>query len=161
MLLAGKIGKPHGLGGDVYVEQISDDPRRFEPGSRLIHEDGRELLVARARPHRDRFLVTFEGYRSREEAEGLRGALFVPDEEVRSLGEDEYWPDDLIGCTVLDPDGGRLGEVTGISLGAAQDLLEVLTEKGERLVPLVKEIVTDVDVTARRVAIDPPEGLLD
>ncbi|MGI8774359.1 MAG: ribosome maturation factor RimM [Actinomycetota bacterium] len=161
MLLAGKIGKPHGLGGDVYVEKISDDPRRFESGSRLIHEDGRELVVVRARPHRDRFLVTFEGYRSRDEVEGLRGTLFVPDEEVRSLGEDEYWPDDLIGCTVVDPQGNRLGEVTDISLGAAQDLLEVMTDRGERLVPLVKKIVTHVDVEAQRVTIEPPEGLLD
>jgi 16S rRNA processing protein RimM len=161
MLLAGKIGKPHGLGGDVYVERISDDPRRFETGSRLLHEDGRELQVARARAHRDRFLVLFEGYDSREAAEGLRGNLFVPDEEVRDLPEDEYWPDDLIGCVVVDEDGARVGEVTGVLSGTAQDLLQVATDEGERLVPLVKEIVTEVDVAAERVRIAPPEGLMD
>lgn len=161
MLLAGKIGKPHGLAGEVYVERISDDSRRFESGSRLIHEDGRELTVSKARPHRDRFLVLFDGYTSREAAIGLRGSLFVPDDEVRDLGEDEYWPDDLIGCVVVDDAGDRLGEVTGVVSGAAQDLLQVDTRVGERLVPLVKEIVVAVNLGERAITIDPPEGLLD
>lgn len=161
MLLAGKIGKPHGLAGEVYVERISDDPRRFEPGSRLIHEDGRELAVARARPHRDRFLVLFEGFSSREEAEALRGALFVPDGEIRDLAEDEYWPDDLVGSAALDTLGRQLGTVTGVVGGPAQDLLQIDTDNGERLVPLVKEIVVSVDIDAKTLTLDPPEGLLD
>jgi 16S rRNA processing protein RimM len=161
LLIAGEIGKPHGLAGEVYVVRISDDPRRFEPGSQLLHEDGRELRVAGARPHGNRFLVRFAGYEDRSAAESLRGAVFVRGEDVRALDDDEYWPHELTGCNVFLVDGVRVGEVGGVIAGAGQDLLQVETNAGERLVPLVKEIVVDVDVPLRRIVIAPPEGLLD
>jgi 16S rRNA processing protein RimM len=161
MLLAGEIGKPHGLGGEVYVVRISDDPGRFDPGARLIHSDGRALVVESSRAHRDRLLVKFEGVDDRTGAEGLRGALFVPTEDVRALEDDEFWPHDLVGCSVALSDGTVVGEVGAVVPSPAHDLLEVRTAAGDRLVPVVKEIVTEVDVAARRITIDPPEGLLD
>jgi 16S rRNA processing protein RimM len=157
LLLAGRVGKPHGLSGEVYVDRISDDPRRFEPGSQLIHEDGRVLTIAAVRPHGDRFLVRFEDVDDRNAAERLRGALYVPAAERRALDEDEYWPDDLIGMEVVDVSGARLGTVTDVRGTGAQDLLVV---DGRSFVPMVKEIVRDVDVEARVIAIDPPEGLI-
>ncbi|MQB01669.1 MAG: 16S rRNA processing protein RimM [Actinobacteria bacterium] len=158
LLLAGEIGKPHGTAGEVYVVPISDDPQRFERGSILVHEDGRELVVEGSRRHRTRFLVKFEGSDSRDQAERLRGALFVGVDHVRELDADEYWPHDLIGCDVVTTSGGALGEVRRIVPGAAQDLLVVGSD--EALIPMVKEIVVSVDTGARRVVIDPPEGLL-
>lgn len=141
--------------------RISDDPRRFEPGSKLEHEDGRSLIVASSRTHGARFLVAFEGVDRREGAEGLRGAIYSDDSDRRSLEDDEYWHSDLVGCTVVLTDGSDVGEVTGIVEAPAQELLVVQTPRGERMVPLVKELVPVVDVTARRITVDPPEGLLD
>ena len=161
MLLAGEIGKPHGLGGEVYVVRISDDPGRFEAGSKLTHADGRELVVERSRAHRDRLLVKFEAYDDRAAAEGLRGTLFVKPEDIRELQEDEYWPHDLVGCSVALEDGRVVGKVGAVVPSPAHDLLQVTTSSGDSLVPIVKEIVVDVDVSARRITIDPPEGLLD
>lgn len=140
--------------------RISDDPQRFAPGACLIHSDGRELTIASARPHRDRFLVRFEGVGDRASAQDLRGALYVRSDDVRALGSDEYWPHDLIGCRVVDASGSDIGVVTEIVANPAHDLLAVATEEGERLVPAVKEIVVGVDLTGRKVTIDPPEGLL-
>ena len=161
MLLAGEVGKPHGLAGDVYVVVISDDPRRFEPGSVLHSESGAELIVERARAHADRFLVRFAGFDTRELAETLRGPLFVPGDQTRPLEEDEFWHDDLVGLKVLSVDGAELGRVDAVVAGPAQDLLEVSTERGLRLVPIVKEIVVSVDTEAGSVIVDAPEGLLD
>jgi 16S rRNA processing protein RimM len=141
--------------------RISDDPRRWEPGSTLIHEDGRSLVVASSRPHRDRFMVTFEDITSREGAESLRGALYVSAEEVRDLEDDEYWLHDLIGATVEGITGEPVGEVTDVIAAPAQDLLVVETPRGERLIPLVKEIVPTVDIENKKVVVDPPEGLLE
>jgi len=161
VLLAGQIGKPHGIGGQVYVVRISDDPHRFDPGAQLHHEDGRHLVVEAARVHRDRFLVKFEGIGTRTEAEGLRGNLYVPPSEARELEADEYWPRDLIGCAVVDPAGAQVGTVEEVIFAPAQDLLAVATERGQKLVPMVKEIVVAVDTGARSITIDPPDGLLE
>jgi 16S rRNA processing protein RimM len=160
LLLAGEVGKPHGLDGEVYVIVVSDDPHRFEPGSRLHHADGRVLTVTSARRHRDRFLVRFEGIEDRRQAEGARGPLYVPPSEARTLDDDEFWQHDLVGCMVVDGDGTKVGEITSIVTGPAQDLLVVSTSTGDHYIPAVKEIVVAVDLTARRVTVDPPEGLL-
>ncbi len=157
----GQIGKPHGISGEVYVRPISDDPQRFRPGSRLTHAEGRILVVEGARTHRERLLVKFQAIDSRAEAEGLRGPLYVSSESVRTLGEDEYWEHALIGCSVALTSGEAVGNVSGLVAGASQDLLAVATPKGDRLVPVVKDIVVEVDVERRLVVIDPPEGLLD
>jgi 16S rRNA processing protein RimM len=161
MLLAGEIGKPHGLAGEVYVVVISDDPHRFEPGAALHHADGRTLTIETSQAHGDRFLVKFAGIDSRESAVALRGALYVPSSETRALDDDEFWHSDLIGCTVVGRDGSDIGTVARVVAGPVQDLLEVTTSAGPRLVPMVKEIVTSVDPGARRIVLDPPEGLLD
>ena len=160
-LLAGQIGKPHGLAGDVYVVPISDDPRRFESGSRLLHEDGRTLVVERSREHRTRFLVKFEGIESREDAGSLRGALYVPADDLRALDEDEFWEHDLLGASVTHPDGTPVGTITAVEPGPGQDRFVVATDRGPRYVPVVREIVVEVDPDAGRVVIDPPPGLLD
>lgn len=160
-LLAGEVGKPHGLEGEVYVMPISDDPRRFDPGSALIHETAGPLRVARARRHRNRLLVTFEGITTRTQAEGLRGALFVAPEHLRDLEAGEYWQHEITGLRVVDRGGGHVGTVARVVPGAAHDLLAVDTERGERLVPAVRAIVVEVDVAAGVVVVDPPTGLLD
>lgn len=160
-LLAGEIGKPHGTNGEVYVVKISDDPHRFDPGSELVHGDGRSLVIETARPHRDRFLVKFAGFSTRSEAETLRGPLYVSSEQRRDLDESEFWAEDLIGCKVTLRSGDPVGTVKMIVPGTAHDLMEVITPRGERLVPMVKEIVVSVDVAERVVVLDPPEGLLE
>lgn len=161
MLLAGQVGKPHGITGEVYVVPISDDARRFEPGSTLWRDDGSTLVIEAARRHTDRLLVRFEGIGTRDDAELLRGPLYIPPTELRDLEPDEFWPHDLEGCEVVISDGSVAGTVTAIVGGAAQDLMEIATERGPRLIPFVKEIIVGVDLDARRVTIDPPEGLLE
>ncbi len=161
-MLAGEIGKPHGVAGEVYVLLLSDDPGRFAAGDRLVHEDGRSLTVAQSRAHKgDRFLVKFEGVDSRDEAERLRGQIYAPTADKRELEPDEYWPLDLIGCSVQDRSGTSVGEVRAVVPGPAQDLLDLATPDGGRLVPLVKAIVVEVDLDHKRIVVDPPPGLLE
>jgi 16S rRNA processing protein RimM len=161
LLLAGEAGKPHGVGGEVYVVRISDDPLRFEPGSRLLHADGRELVVEAARSHRNRLLVKFEDVDDRMAADSLRGALFVPRSEARELEPGEYWAHQLVGYEVRTAAGTEVGRLAEVVPGTAQDLMRVATPGGERLIPMVEAIVVDVDTDRRVVTIDPPEGLID
>lgn len=159
-LLAGEIGKPHGISGEVYVVPISDDPARFEAGSVLQGGPG-DLVVASSRRHGNRLLVKFEGIDSRDAAETLRGPLFVPAEKARALDDDEFWPHDLVGATLVSIDGRSYGSIRSVVPGSAQDLLVVDTPRGERMVPFVKDIVRSVEIAAGRVVVDPPQGLLD
>ena len=159
-LLAGQIGKPHGVDGEVYVVPISDDPRRFQPGSRLLDESDSVLEIESVRNHGARMLVRFIGVSTRDDADDLRGPLYIPREEVRELDADEFWPQDLIGCEVF-VEGRSEGRVTDVRPGSAHDLLVVDTSRGERLVPLVKAIVRSLDVQDQRIDIEPPQGLLD
>ena len=160
-MVAGAVGKPHGLEGEVYVVPISDDPRRFQPGADVVHDDGRVLRVEATRPHGSHLLIKFEGVDSRSDAERCRGTLYIGSDSLRQLEADEYWPHELEGCSVVDLTGTPVGTVARVVPGAAQDLLAIDAAAGECLVPIVKHIVVGVDLGDRRVTIDPPEGLLD
>lgn len=127
----------------------------------MVHADGRPLTVESSRTHRARLLVKFVGIDDRTTAEALRGGLFVASDALRGLDPSEYWHHDLVGCRVLDRGGLELGVVTNVSAGVAQDLLVVATPRGERLVPMVGEIVRAVDIEAKNIVVDPPEGLLE
>jgi 16S rRNA processing protein RimM len=161
LLLAGEAGRPHGVGGEVHVVRISDDPSRFEPGSRLVHSGGRELVVESARSHGNHLLVKFQDVNDRETAGSLKGALYVPTAEARTLEPGEFWAHQLIGCEVRTVAGAAVGRLSEVVPGTAQDLMRVATSGGERLIPMVEAIVVEVDTVARVVTIDPPEGLLD
>ena len=159
-LLAGQIGKPHGLDGEVYVVPISDDPRRFQVGSRLRDAKDSVLEIESVRNHGTRMLVRFVGVNTRDVADTLRGPLYVPREDVRELESDEYWPQDLIGCEVFVEDKPE-GRVIDVRPGSAHDLLVIETERGERMIPFVRAIVRSLDVPRSRIDVEPPQGLLD
>jgi 16S rRNA processing protein RimM len=161
-LLVAQIGKPHGLAGEVYLVPISDDPRRFEPGARLERADGQLLVLEGTRSRRDdRMLAKFQGVNDRAAADALRGPLYVAASDTRSLADDEFWPHDLVGYEVVLVSGEVVGSVARVDFGVAHDLLAVDTQGGERLVPLVKEIVVDASRAKRSLRIDPPAGLVD
>jgi 16S rRNA processing protein RimM len=170
-VVVGRIGKPHGIRGEVTVEVRSDEPdRRFATGASLRAEAPRgsaapysSLTVARTRWHQGRLLVTFEELADRTAAEGARGILLhVPvDPDERPADPEEYYDHQLVGLAVHDLDGHLLGEVTGLVHGGAQDLLAVRTpDRREALVPFVRALVPEVDLAARRVVVADRPGLV-
>jgi 16S rRNA processing protein RimM len=175
-----RIGRPHGLRGEVTVRLHTDDPaRRFRPGARFPTEAlaGTDvpdtLTLLSARDHNGVWLLTFEQASDRTGAEGLRGVrLLAPIDPPSSLGtgqsattdpDDEGWyEEELVGLSVQRTDGTAVGTVSGLQLGAAQDQLVVaLATGGTAYLPFVEAIVPVVDPPGGRVVIDPPEGLLE
>jgi 16S rRNA processing protein RimM len=183
-IAVGQVVRAHGIRGEVLVAVRTDEPgARFAPGSVLPTEPPERgpLTVAAARWHSGRLIVAFEGVGDRTAAEGLRGTLLILDSaQITSLSDpDEFYDHELIGLGVVTAAGDPVGVVADV-LHHGQDLLVVRREgapgqvtpgqvtpgsrgreAAEALVPFVSAIVTDVDVAAGRLVIDPPPGLLD
>lgn len=159
-VVVGRIGRPHGVRGEVTMLPTTDDPARFVPGAELLTDDGRALVVVAAHPYRDRGLrVHFAGVDSRSDAEALRGAtVTAPVGERRNLDADEFWPEDLIGLRAISPGGVVLGMVTAVDFGVGQDRIVVTTPSGDEvLVPFVADLVGDP--TGDHLEVRDPGGL--
>jgi 16S rRNA processing protein RimM len=168
MLLAvGRIGRPHGIRGEVAVEVRTDDPaHRFAPGSVLSTQPAEcgPLTVAAARSHAGGLIVRFFEVSDRDGAERLRGAWLVIDSAglAAPTGPDEFHDHQLVGLDVVTVDGRHVGSVTDVR-HHGQDLLVIRPggdRGGEILVPFVAAIVPAVDLQAGQLVIDPPPGLL-
>ena len=166
----------------------TDDPGvRFVPGATFATESAtgtgvpHELTLRSARLHNGTWLLGFEGIPDRSGAESLRGTRLLVDREpaapaagepdlsdqlstsvLDGVPDDAWYEEDLVGLTVRTRDGDRVGEVTGLEIGPAQDLLVVaLDGGGTAYVPFVTAIVPEVDIAGGTLLIDPPEGLLE
>ncbi|WP_139981976.1 ribosome maturation factor RimM [Nocardioides litoris] len=169
-VVVGRIGKPHGIRGEVTVDVRSDEPdRRYADGAVLRAEAPRgsafahrALTVDRTRWHQQTLLVTFAELTDRTAAEGARGVVLHAMVAADETPEDpeEFYDHQLVGLTVHDVDGTLLGEVTGLVHGA-QDLLQVRSVDGrDTLVPFVAALVPEVDVAGGRVVVADRPGLV-
>lgn len=174
-VVVGRIGRPHGVRGEVSVEPRTDEPeRRFVPGAVLTTEAPerapstagarpRQLTVRAARWHQDRLLVVFDELGDRTEAEAARGLVLLTEvpEDARPEDPEEFYDHQLVGLRVVTTDGRDVGEVRAVVHGAAQDLLAVRTGPGpEALVPFVTALVPEVDLDEGRVVVADRPGLL-
>jgi 16S rRNA processing protein RimM len=152
LLSVGAIVKPHGLRGEVVVVLTSNRPERLDPGSELQDASGQTYRVVHSRPHKDRYLVVFEGFETLEAAAARRGTeLFAPP----LADPDALWVHELVGSRVEDTDGRVLGVVTEVEANPASDLLVL---DGGGLIPL--RFVVDTS-PGERVVVSIPDGLLD
>ena len=151
----------------MVVRSLSENPARFQPGSRLLVgrdiDGAEEMVVGGVRTQQpDRLLVAFDRVPDRTAAEALRGGrIFARASALPELPEDVFWERDLVGLAVVRVDGADLGVISGVLSRAEQDLWQVETVAGPVLLPASKGIVVSVDLAAGRVTVDPPVGLFD
>jgi 16S rRNA processing protein RimM len=169
----GRVGKPHGIRGEVSVELRTDEPdRRFAVGSTLlVRRPGAGpapaydvLTVAATRWHQDRLLVRFEELPDRTAAEGARGLVLAtrvaPDE--RPDDPEEFYDHQLVGLAVVTTDGREVGTVAEVLHSGAQDLLVVARHgREDAMVPFVSALVPEVDLAAGRLVVADRPGLLE
>ena len=175
LVQVGIIERPHGLRGEVVVKPLTDfGDERFVPGAALTTAsagrapDGSAVLrIDDVRWHNDRPLVLFEGIESVEAAEALRGqGLWIVASSRPALEPGLFYETELVGCRVetVDGPGGpgvMLGTVQRVDGVAGASILVIETPQGEVLVPLALDICRVIDPANRRIAIDPPAGLLE
>jgi 16S rRNA processing protein RimM len=170
-VVVGRIGRPHGVRGQVTVEVRTDDPDlRFSPGSTLLTDPVSRgpLTVEAARWHSGVLLLTVAGpdgevVADREAADALRNTqLLVPVADLPELADpDSFYDHQLVGLAAVLPDGTQLGRVGSVRHEGTELLVVHRTDGGDLLVPFVGAIVPEVDLAAGRLVVDPPEGLLD
>ncbi len=164
-VVIGRIGKAHGIRGDVTVEVRTDEvDRRFAVGTTLLSTHPTPLVIADARDHSGRLLLRFVGIDDRNGAEALRGTMLEADIDPteKPTDEDEYYDRQLVGLAAVRVNGEVLGAVSEVVHLPGHDLLAITTPlRGEVLVPFVHEIVTEVDLLEARVIIDPPGGMFE
>ena len=166
MALVGRIARAHGIRGQVIVNPETDFPdERFHPGAELFIERGgavEMLTVTAARFHRERPVLGIGGVETMNAAQALAGQeLRVPIDRLAALPPGTFYRHDLIGCRVETRDGRSVGEVRDVEGTLTGSRLIVDGTGGEVLIPLVAAICTNVDPAAKRIVIDPPEGLIE
>ncbi len=142
------MGRPHGLDGSFHVT----DPASplLTVGARVrVGDQEAEVLARKGTDEHPILRVSLAADRSG--AVALRGRELRVDRAVAPpLGDDEFWAEDLVGCTVV-ADGRELGEVSRMVGYPSCEVLEV----GSLLVPLVRDAIVDIDLPARRIEVDP------
>ncbi|MGB6126378.1 MAG: ribosome maturation factor RimM [Gordonia sp. (in: high G+C Gram-positive bacteria)] len=169
-LVIGRVAKTHGVRGELVVDVRTDDPAtRFAVGTTLRGRAPRnagggekQYLVAAARMHAGRLLLSLKDIQGRDQADQLRGTLFLIDAADVDSGDDpdEFYDHELEGLPVSTVDGEAVGTVKEVLHLPGGELLSVKTPDGrDVLIPFVREIVPTV--TREGIEIDPPEGLID
>ncbi|MFJ3949753.1 ribosome maturation factor RimM [Streptomyces libani] len=166
-LVVARIGRAHGIKGEVTVEVRTDEPElRLGPGAVLATEPSSvgPLTIATGRVHSGRLLLRFEGVADRTAAEALRNTLLIAEVDPEEVPEDpeEFYDHQLIDLDVVTRNGTDVGRISEVSHLPYQDLLIVQRPDGsEVMIPFVAEIVPEIDLEEQRAVIDPPPGLLD
>jgi 16S rRNA processing protein RimM len=161
-VVIGRIGRAHGIRGELNVDIRTDEPdRRFAPGSSVVCGD-RTLTVATARHHSGRLVVSFREIPDRTAAEAIHGSILeaVIDPSEVPADPDEFYDHQLVGLEARRGDA-VVGTVTGIVHGPHQDTLVLRVDGREVFVPFVSKLVPEIDVAGGFVSVNDIEGLLD
>jgi 16S rRNA processing protein RimM len=163
LICIGSIAGSYGVQGEVRLKSFCAEPADIASYGPLTTEDGtRSFTVHLTRPVTGGYSARLSGVGTKEQADALRGtALCVDRSKMPSLPDDEFYHADLIGLAVYDTGGAVVGRVTAVHNHGAGDLLDVQPESGKSalLLPFTRAIVPTVDLKARRVIVDVPEGL--
>lgn len=161
-LIIGKIGKPHGVRGEVRVIPYTDDVTRFNwlESVYVGERHPKETAVESSRLHKSFVLLKFAGINDRDEAERLRGAILqVPMEQAIPLEEGEYFLFEIEDMAVYSDQEEYLGQIVDVIETQAHNVFVVRGEAGELLLPDTDEVVLAIDFEAHRMTVHLLDGL--
>lgn len=168
LVAVARVVKTRGVHGEVDAYLLTDFPERFDGLEKLIavtpSGERKTLLIEKSWLHGGRVVLKFNGYDSPETAQALVGfELAVPEAEAIELEEDEFYDWQLMGCRVETIEGREVGRIREILHTGAAPVLVVVNEENRRenLIPLAETICVEIDVAAKLIRVDPPEGLLE
>jgi 16S rRNA processing protein RimM len=163
-LLIGRIARAHGNRGQVIVNPVTDFAEdRFQVGALLwVGREAAPRRIDEVRFHQGRPIVALDGVRTMDDAEALAGAELTMDAAgLAPLPPGTFYRHDLVGCEVLDARHAPVGRVVAVEGPLERSLLVVESEHGDVLIPLAADICVRVDPAARRIVVNPPDGLIE
>jgi 16S rRNA processing protein RimM len=167
LMVVARVARTRGLRGEVLADLYTDFPERFEGLEQImaIAPDGssRSLQIEEHWFHGNRIVFKFAGYDSIDAAKDLAGyQLAVPASERIELPEDHFYEWELAGCRIEALDGKVIGQVREVMHTGGVEILVVAGNEGrEFLIPMAHDICVEIDIEAKLIRVDPPEGLLD
>jgi 16S rRNA processing protein RimM len=157
----GQFGAAHGVRGEIRLHSFTADPVAIASYGPLESEDGRVFEIETIRPAKEHFVARIFGIADRNAAELLKNVkLYVPRERLPEPDEpDEFYYADLIGLSVVDREGHKLGTVAAVHNFGAGDLIEINPEGGGKteLLPFDEHHVPVVDIAAGKIVAVPPQ----
>ena len=159
-IVVGRVVAPWGVKGEMKVEVITDFPDRFSPEEQ-VYIDGSPVTIEMSKWHKGMVILKLAKIDSTEAVEKIRGQFMeVPQGQVRSLSENEYYQFQVVGLEVWTTDGEFLGRITQILPTGNNDVYVVRSEDREVLIPAIDDVVKSVELEQGRIVIEVIEGLL-
>ncbi|MFN2263581.1 MAG: ribosome maturation factor RimM [Anaerolineales bacterium] len=162
-LVVGKLGKPHGIHGEIVMDVYTDFPERLKPGVVVyIGPQFKPIQIVNRRTHSRGLILSFDGYQSREAVAALRNLLVqVPSTDRPALPNGEYYQHQLLGLKVIDDNGLELGWISAILETGANDVFVVKDKEGsEVLIPDIESVILDIDLGGKQIKVHLLPGLL-
>ena len=161
----GKIAKTHGLKGEVTIKLDADDPSAYLEMKHFFLEINKVLtpfFVEKITPNGDKFFVQVQDIKTVEQAQNLVGkSVYLPLEMLPKLSGKQFYYHEIVGFTVVDTEKGELGPVTEVLEYPTQAILQVMKDKKEVLIPILEQVIQNVDRDKKVLTITAPEGLID
>ena len=162
----GKVLKPFGIQGALKIQNFSDIPDRFENMDFLYIGPSTDLAVPYeivSVEYHNRYIILYLlRYTNRNIAESLQGFYcYIPKSQQEALPEDNFYVDDLLGMKVENTAGREIGTVSDVISNPANDVLVVQTQGGEALIPMVVDVVQEINLADGKVIVQLIEGMLE
>ncbi len=163
--MVGELGSPHGLAGQLRLWPYQPGAPSLAPGRPILLERDDTWLAATVRSvatHGRGMLIALDGVGDRDAAATLTGMrVRVRTGDLPALDADEFYHHELHGFAMTTTDGRTLGTIVETMSTGLNDVWVVRGDGGEHLIPIIADVVRDIDRDARRVVIEPMPGLLD
>jgi len=163
----GKIVNTHGIRGELKIVPETDFPERFDKGSELVIVDAQNkqtpVTVGASRLHKNMYIIQFTQFSNINDVEKYKGSLIKVEEKFQQpLEEGEYYYHEIIGCKVVTEEGEELGLIKEVLTPGANDVWVVALPKGkELLLPVIDDVILDVNIADKTVRVHVMEGLLE
>lgn len=162
-LYMGRIGRPHGIKGDLTLEWVGEQLPKTGTKIWLQSEQPKKHIIKAVRNQGDKLIISLDGVDDRNAADSLKGAsVMIRRDAIAPPDEDEAFLADLVGCGVYTSDGDVLGRLDHFEFPGEQVIWSIKDSSGrEILFPAREEFIVSLNPAAGKIVVSPPEGLLD